>query len=99
MRFDQVSRGAPLFADFGAVSWDGLDARRANLALNELIDLPMRRVAHRPLLNRCWQLRENLTVHGAAYVALAESLGLVLVTTDAHLSGAPGLRCEVDLFR
>lgn len=44
----------------------GLDVRRAELALADLVDLPMRRVPHRRLLGRCWELRRNLTVYGAA---------------------------------
>jgi predicted nucleic acid-binding protein len=76
-----------------------LDARRAELALTDLVDLPVRRVPHRRLLTRCWALRQNLTVYDAAYVALAELLDLVLVTADARLSKAPGLRCEVEVLR
>lgn len=59
----------------------------------------MRRASHRPLLQRCWELRQTLTVYDAAYVALAEVLGIVLVTADGRLSRAPGLRCRVDLVR
>ncbi len=44
-------------------------------------------------------LRQNLTVYHAAYVALAELLDLVLLTADARLSKAPGLRCEVEVLR
>lgn len=76
-----------------------LDSRRAELALADLVDLPMRRVAHRPLLARCWGLRLNLTIYDAAYVALAELLDAVLLTADARLSKAPALRCQVDLIR
>jgi len=73
--------------------------RRAELALNDLIDLPLRRVGHRPLLRRCWELRHTVTSYDAAYVALAEALGLVLVTADARLSRAPGITCEVEVLR
>jgi predicted nucleic acid-binding protein len=37
-------------------------------------------------------------VHDAAYVALAEALGAVLVTTDGRLASASGLRCSIDLL-
>lgn len=76
-----------------------LGAHRAELALADLTDLPMRRAAHRPLLARCWELRHNVSVYDAAYVALAETLGVVLLTADVRLSKAPGLRCEVELVR
>ena len=74
-----------------------LDARRAGLALTDLVELPLRRAPHRPLLARCWELRENVTVYDAAYVALAELLDVVLVTADARIAAALGLHCEVDL--
>ncbi len=76
-----------------------LDARRAALALKDLAELPLRRAAHLPLLARCWELRENLTVYDASYVALAELLEVSLLTADAGLAGAPGLRCTLELLR
>jgi predicted nucleic acid-binding protein len=75
-----------------------LTARRAELALSDLVALPLRRVSHRMLLPRCWSLRENLTIYDASYVALAEHLGAVLLTADFRLSRVPGLRCEVEVM-
>lgn len=75
-----------------------LDDRRAALALADLVDLPLRRVAHRQLLGRCWELRDNLTVYDAAYVALAELAQVPLLTADRRLAGAPGLRCAVEVL-
>ena len=67
-------------------------------ALREMAALPIMRVAHGPLLERCWELRNNLTVYDAAYVALAEMTGATLLTSDRRLAGAPGVRCEVELL-
>ena len=75
-----------------------LPVRRAELAMSDLLALPLRRISHRPLLKRCWSLRENLTTYDASYVALAETLGVVLVTSDARLSHAPDLRCGVEVL-
>ena len=75
-----------------------LDVRRAQLALDDLVDLAIERAPHLPLLARCWELRDNLTVYDATYVALAEALGTGLLTADAHLAQAPGLRCSVELL-
>src|SRR5206468_8898018 len=74
-----------------------LDARRAQLALDDLHDLPIHRARHLPLLDRSWELRHNLTVYDAAYVALAEALSSVLVTVDARLGKVPGIRCAVEV--
>lgn len=68
------------------------------LASLRLLDaFPLRRHPHRPLLERIWALRANLTAYDAAYVALAEALGATLVTRDARLRRAPGLHATVEV--
>ncbi len=74
-----------------------LSERRARLALADLMDLPLRREPHRPLLARCWELKDNLSVYDAAYVALAQTLGVVLLTADVRMAQSPGPRCEIEL--
>ncbi|GAB7192349.1 type II toxin-antitoxin system ribonuclease VapC1 [Kineococcus sp. NUM-3379] len=76
-----------------------LDARRADLALLDLLEIPLRRAGHRALLPRCWELRHTVTAYDAAYVALAEALDVPLLTADARLAGAPGVTCRVELLR
>lgn len=56
------------------------------------------RYAAGPLLERIWELRQTISAYDAMYVALAEQLGCALVTADARLSGAPGLRCAVTVL-
>jgi predicted nucleic acid-binding protein len=75
-----------------------LDARRAGLAMTDLRELPLRRAPHLPLLARCWELRDNLSVYDAAYVALAEALDAPLVTTDTRLARAPGTTCRIEVL-
>ena len=75
-----------------------LEARRVNLALADLDDLPLRRAPHLPLLTRCWELRGNMTIYDAAYIALAEAMEVVFVTADARLARAPGIGCEVEVL-
>ena len=75
-----------------------LDARRGALAVADLQDLPLDRVAHRPLVRRCWELRGNVTAYDTAYVSLAEALGVLLLTADHRLAAAPGLPCSVELL-
>lgn len=76
-----------------------IDARRAALALSDLEQAPLRRAPHRPLMARCWELRDSLTVYDAAYVALAEALDTRLVTGDGRPSRAVGPRCAIELLR
>lgn len=73
-----------------------LNARRAQLALADLADLPLERTPHLPLMPRIWQLRDNLTVYDASYVALAESLGATLLTADVRLAHASGPSCPIE---
>ena len=47
------------------------------------------------MLDRVWELRDHLTAYDAAYVALAEAIDCPLVTADARISRATGLRCAV----
>ena len=65
-----------------------IDAARAEAALHDLADLPIERYSHRLLLPRAWELRANLTIYDAVYVALAELLDAPLLTGDAALGGA-----------
>jgi predicted nucleic acid-binding protein len=76
-----------------------LDSRRASLALDDLAATPIERAQHLPLLRRCWELRENLSVYDAAYVALAEALEVQLLTGDQRLARAPGPRCQIEVLR
>lgn len=70
----------------------------ARSALRQLASLPITRIPHEPLLARCWELRDNLTVYDASYVALAETTGATLLTSDRRIARAPGIRCEVELL-
>ena len=75
------------------------DARRAQLALTDLAELPLVRATHLPLLTRCWELRDNFTIYDAVYVALAEALQATLITGDGRLTRASGPRCHIELLR
>lgn len=70
------------------------DFRRA---LDRLAELPFQRHPAAPYLMRVFTLRDNLTPYDAVYVALAEALDSPLMTADAKLANAPGIRCEVHL--
>lgn len=65
------------------------------MALRQLGSLRTVRYPFEPFARRVWELKDNLTVYDAWYVALAERLGTDLVTADKRLAGTPGLRCLV----
>lgn len=75
-----------------------LDERRAAFARADLRSLPLQRVPHAPLLERCWELRANLTSYDASYVALAELIDAPLVTADAKLAATPGPTCTIEVL-
>lgn len=75
-----------------------LDDRRAAQALADLQSMRIERVPHGSLLGRCWQLRDTLTSYDAAYVALAELTGSLLLTADAKLAAASGPECEIEVL-
>ncbi|MPY93860.1 MAG: PIN domain-containing protein [Acidimicrobiia bacterium] len=74
-----------------------LDSARARDAVEDLSTLPLRDYPTAPLLPRAWELRANLSAYDACYVALAETLGCTLLTSDGRLARAPGTRCTIEL--
>jgi len=74
----------------GAVS-----AGQARGAISKIKVVQTLQYPFEPFLDRVWELRDNLTVYDAWYVALAESLDTSLVTADLRLAQASGPRCPV----
>jgi len=72
--------------------------QRADMAVQDLLNLRIVRYPLFILLQRVWQLRQNLTAYDAAYVALAERLRAPLLTRDAGIAGASGHSARVELF-
>ncbi len=73
-----------------------LGVEQGDAAMARFLQLELERFTADWLRPRMWELRENLTAYDATYVALAESIGAsALLTTDARLAAAPGLRCVV----
>ena len=79
----------------GKVRSGELAARAGWVALDTFRRLGLTRYPGSGLLERVWELRDNLSAYDATYVALAEELACVLVTADGRLSRAPDLRCAV----
>ena len=63
----------------------------ANLAL-----LRLSRHSHADLLKRVWALRDSMSAYDATYVALAERLGMRMLTGDLRLANAHGSRAVIE---
>jgi predicted nucleic acid-binding protein len=103
LRHEEIA--APEFIDLevtsalrGLLRAGKVDKRRADLALADLRRLVLLRASHQGLVARCWELRDNLSVYDASYIALAELLGATLITTDARMSRAPQIMCAVEVL-
>lgn len=75
-----------------------LDATAARQAVEDLRDWPGERFGHRSLLERAWELRDNVRPWDAVYVALAEALAATLITLDRRLGRVQGLACPVEVI-
>jgi predicted nucleic acid-binding protein len=89
----EVTQALRRLARIGEIS-----AERGRQALADLGDLPLNRYPHNLFLSRIWDLRTNVTAYDAAYIALAEALPAALVTCDARLAAAPGLKVAIEVF-
>ena len=78
-----------------AVAGQRVKADTAWAALDAFRHLGMTRYPVFSLLDRVWELRENLSAYDASYLAVAELLECPLLTADARLGRAPGIRCAV----
>ncbi len=75
-----------------------IGADRAADARLDLAALPLRRYAHGPFVERAWELRHSVSAYDAMYVALAELLEIPLVTCDASLARAQGVRAQIEVY-
>ncbi|HVM09182.1 MAG TPA: type II toxin-antitoxin system VapC family toxin [Acidimicrobiales bacterium] len=74
-----------------------LDDTAAGQAIEDLRAWPGERWSHRPLLQRAWELRENVRGYDALYVALAEALGATLLTRDRRLALSQRATCRIEM--
>jgi len=86
----EVASALRRFVRTGALSPD-----RARNGLDVFLLLAIRRHAPRLLVDRVWALRDTLTAYDASYIALAEALGIPVVTTDNRLARATGHHATV----
>lgn len=72
-----------------------LTPERARLALERILTLRVGRVGIFDLIRAAWELRQNLTIGDALYVAVARELNAPLVTADDRLARAPQLGIRI----
>jgi predicted nucleic acid-binding protein len=76
-----------------------LDDRRGRGAVEDLADLPVELFPSLALRGRAWELRENLTMADALFVALAEQLNEPLLTKDERLAAAAAAHSGIRVVR
>lgn len=82
----------------GMVLRGRLSEREGVAAVDAFTRLTIMRLPADGLRLRMWDLGHNLSGYDATYVALAELTGSSLLTTDARLAHAPGVRCDIQLL-
>lgn len=75
-----------------------IDVGRAHEMLDDVVDLPLVRYPMQPFQRRVLMLRDNFTAYDAFYVALAESLGMPLLTDDRRYARAPSHTAVIETW-
>ncbi len=71
-----------------------ISADVASLAHADLQAITVDLFPYRLIAERAWDMRQNITIYDAFYVALAELLDADLATLDERLARAPGTTCR-----
>lgn len=87
-----------LAATRGLLRGGKIDAADADSSVSWLRDITTVTVATAPCLARMWELRSNLSVYDAGYVAIAEAHRVTLVTADVRIQRSGVARCPVQLI-
>ncbi len=82
----------------GMLKREEITAERAADARTDFADTALLRYPHEPLSDRIWELRHNLSAYDAAFVALAETLEVPLITCDGRLASSSGHGAQIELF-
>lgn len=75
-----------------------LTADRAADAIEDFQSIRIFRYPHQIFVKRIWELRDNMTAYDAAYVAIAETIGAPLLTTDKRLASAPHHSAKIEFI-
>ncbi len=74
-----------------------LTDEQLNTAFGDFRLLRLRRFAFLPMLNRVRELYDSLSPYDASYVALAQIIGVSLLTCDARIARSGSPRCQVEV--
>lgn len=77
---------------------DKITTVRAEEMLEDFADLPLVRYPMQPYQRRALMLRDNFTSYDAFYVALAESLGMRLLTDDRTFARAAAHSADIETW-
>jgi predicted nucleic acid-binding protein len=80
------------------VSTGDLSQERATDVRSDFAELSIMRYPHHPLSDRMWELRHAVSAYDAAFVVLAEALGVPLITCDLRLARATGHQAKIEGF-
>ncbi|WP_030055415.1 MULTISPECIES: type II toxin-antitoxin system VapC family toxin [Streptomyces] len=83
---------------FGMVRGGKLAEKEAAKAIADYQSLAVTRHETLILWQRVRELNHNLSAYDAQYVALAETLGVPLVTSDARIQRSGAARCAIEVF-
>lgn len=93
-----VLDGEIVSALLGLMRGQKITGRQADAAVSNYRAFPIDRHDVLPLWSRIKILHANLSAYDAQYVALAEGLGVPLITADARIKRSRAAECSVEVF-
>ena len=76
-----------------------LSREDALVAIAALFDWSVERISHRDTLFATWRYYLNVSTYDAVYIAIAQNLGVEVLTADSKLARAPGIDVAVHDIR
>ncbi|WP_158842025.1 type II toxin-antitoxin system VapC family toxin [Saccharothrix deserti] len=75
-----------------------LTAEQAQTVMQNVQEAPITRFTHRAVVERAWAIRHSLSAFDSFYVALAEQLGVPLITCDKRMAGSNGHQAHFEVY-